>query len=159
MRSAVPFLLAATFGVCGVASAAQGQLWTAAPDAQLEKMRGGFALAPDLMVSFGIVRTVRIDGAVVAHTALQIEDMRTITLTQSRQLGDATRGITVQNGAGNTANVGGLPLPAIVIQNTESNRQLQAVTEITAATNSLRLSHALQWNRTLSDALAGGIGR
>jgi len=158
MRSPAPLLLAAALGVCGLASAAQGQLWTAAPDAQLEQMRGGFALAPDLMVSFGIVRTVRIDGAVVAHTALQIEDMRTITLTQARQLGDATRGITVQNGAGNTANVA-LPLPAIVIQNTESNRQLQAVTEITAATNSLRMSHALQWNRTLSDALAGGIGR
>ena len=158
MRRAVPFLLVATLGVCDLASAAQGQLWTAAPDAQLEQMRGGFALAPDLMVSFGIVRTVRIDGAVVAHTALQIEDLRTITLTQARQLGDATRGITVQNGAGNTANVA-LPMPAIVIQNTESNRQLQAVTEITAATNSLRMSHALQWNRTLSDALAGGIGR
>jgi hypothetical protein len=158
MRCPVPLLLAAALGVCGFASAAPSQLWTAAPDAQLEQMRGGFALAPDLMVSFGIVRTVRIDGAVVAHTALQIEDLRTITLTQARQLGDATRGITVQNGAGNTANVA-LPLPAIVIQNTESNRQLQAVTEITAATNSLRMSHALQWNRTLSDALAGGIGR
>ena len=158
MRSPAPLLLAAALGVCGFASAAQSQLWTAAPDTQLEQMRGGFALAPDLMVSFGIVRTVRIDGAVVAHTALQIEDLRTITLTQARQLGDATRGITVQNGAGNTANVA-LPLPAIVIQNTESNRQLQAVTEITAATNSLRMSHALQWNRTLSDALAGGIGR
>jgi hypothetical protein len=158
MRCPVPLLLAAALGVCGFASAAPNQLWTAAPDAQLEQMRGGFALAPDLMVSFGIVRTVRIDGAVVAHTALQIEDLRTITLTQARQLGDATRGITVQNGAGNTANVA-LPLPAIVIQNTESNRQLQAVTEITAATNSLRMSHALQWNRTLSDALAGGIGR
>jgi hypothetical protein len=158
MRRALPLLLVATLGMCGVATASQGQLWTAAPDAQLEQMRGGFALAPDLMVSFGIVRTVRIDGAIVARTALHIEDLRTLTLTQTRQLGEATRGITVQNGAGNTANVA-LPMPAIVVQNTESNRQLQAVTEITAATNSLRMSHAIQWNRTLSDALAGGIGR
>lgn len=158
MRRAAPLLLAATFGVCGLASAAQGELWTAASDTQLAQMRGGFALAPDLMVSFGIVRTVRIDGAVVAHTALQIEDLRTVTLTQTRQLGEATRGITVQNGAGNTANVA-LPMPAILVQNTENNRQLQAVTEVTAATNSLRMSHAIQWNRTLSDALAGGIGR
>jgi hypothetical protein len=158
MRRAFPLLLAAALGACGLASAAQGQLWTAASDAQLEQMRGGFALAPDLMVSFGIIRTVRIDGAIVAHSALQIDDMRTITPAQATQLGDATRGLTVQNGPGNTANVT-LPLPAIVLQNTESNRQLQAVTEITAATNSLRMLQGIQWNRTLSDALAGGLAR
>lgn len=158
MRRALPLLLAATLGVCGLASAAQSQLWTAASDSKLEQMRGGFAIAPDLMVSFGIIRTVRIDGAVVAHSALHIDDMRSITSAQAAQLSEATRGLTVQNGPGNTANVS-LPLPAIVIQNTESNRQLQAVTEITAATNSLRMLQGIQWNRTLSDALAGGLAR
>lgn len=158
MRRMLTLLAAAGLAACGIASADQGQMWTAASDTQLEQMRGGFAIAPDLMISFGIVRTVRIDGAVVAHSALQIDDMRNITPAQAVQLGEATRGLTVQNGPGNTANVS-LPLPAIVIQNTESNRQLQAVTEITAATNSLRMLQGIQWNRTLSDALAGGIGR
>lgn len=158
MRRALPLLVAAALGACGVANAAEHQIWTAAPDAKLDQMRGGFAIAPDLMVSFGIVRTVRIDGEVVARSALHIDDMRSITPAQARQLTEVTRGLTVQNGPGNTANVT-MPVPGIVIQNTESNRQLQAVTEITAMTNSLRLSYSLTLNRTLTDALAGGIGR
>jgi hypothetical protein len=159
MRRALPLLVAASVAAaCGFARAAEGQLWTAASDAQLDQMRGGFALAPDLMVSFGIVRTVRIDGEIVAHSALHIPDIRAMTPAQAVQLGEAARGLTIQNGAGNSANVA-LPLPALVIQNTESNRQLQAVTEITAATNSLRMSYSLSLSRTLSDALAGGIGR
>lgn len=198
MRRAFPFLFAACLGLCSAAHAGQ-ERWTAASDTDLDALRGGFAAAPGLLVSFGIVRTVRIDGHVVNHTALHLEDLRSITLAQARALGEQLRGAAVvQSGARNTvaaalaptvaiaapemggastpdSNAGNAPspvpaapapvvpnavaLPALIVQNTESNRHLQAVTEIHAVTNGLRLLNGIQLGRSLTDALAGALGR
>lgn len=135
------------------------QLWTATPDATLASMRGGFATPSGLMVSFGIVRTVQIDGLVVSHTSLQIHDMQNITPQQARDLAQATSLAIVQNGAGNKANgLASLAVPGVVIQNTESNRNIQSVTVIDAATNSLGMLQGLNFNQTLNDALRGALG-
>jgi hypothetical protein len=153
-------------------------------------MRGGFATPEGLLVSFGIIRTVLIDGAVVARTAIQIDDLRTITVDQARQLREQAGGFAiVQNGGGNTVNglaQGTTPAqlvqfvqpagstqagqalqptqsiqlaPGIVIQNTENNRTLQAMTEINAGTNGMRMLQGINLFQTLNDALKGALGR
>jgi hypothetical protein len=191
-------LIVAACCLAGTATyAQQEQGWLAAPDSTLESMRGGFALAPDFMVSFGITRTVLIDGNVIARTAIQIDDLRNMTVAQAKQLTQEVGGFAVvQNGPGNTVNVPGQvaqPLtgtqpagntsrttlaqptasapsvslvqptiqliPGLVIQNTESNRHLQAVTEINAATNGMRILQGINLNQTLNDALKGALGR
>jgi hypothetical protein len=135
------------------------QFWSASADGVLASMRGGFALPDGLMVSFGIVRTVTIDGQVVSQTALNIPDLRSITVEQARQLGASGLQI-VQNGPGNSVQLPqGAMLPGLVVQNSESNRRLQALTEITAGTNTLRALQGMNLNQTLSDALKGGVGR
>jgi hypothetical protein len=189
---ALPLVLAASMAMGGVHAE---QIWTAAPDTQLESMRGGFGPAPGLLVSFGIVRTVRVDGGIVARTAVQIEDLRSITLAQARQLSEQILATTlVQVGAGNVVQasapaapgapapsapapaptVAAAPAPApapvpaslptgapgLVIQNTENNRHIQAVTEIHAGTtNGIRVLQGINFNQTLTDALKGALGR
>lgn len=170
---ALPLFLAASMAMGGVQAE---QIWTAAPDAQLESMRGGFGPGPGLLVSFGIVRTVRVDGAVVARSAVHIEDLRSITVAQARELSEQILATTVvQVGAGNfvqgqaPANAPApAPAPApvlpgtagLVVQNTENNRHLQAVTEINASTtNGMRVLQGINFNQTLTDALKGALGR
>jgi hypothetical protein len=136
------------------------QVWAASADGVLAQMRGGFALPDGLMVSFGIVRTVQIDGQIVSQTALQIPDLRSITVDQARQLERQAPGLAfVQNGVGNSAQLPSAVLPGLVIQNTENNRHLQAITEITATANSLRMLQGINLHQALSDALKGALGR
>ena len=160
MRRAAMLLLAVAAAACSVPASAD-QLWTATGDGVLAKMRGGFALPDGLTVSFGIVRTVQVDGQIVSQTSLNIPDLRSITAAQAQQLGRQAAGLAiVQVGGGNTAQAPQAPvLPGLVIQNTENNRRLQAVTEITASTNSLRMLQGMNLNQTLSDALKGALGR
>ena len=143
-----------------VAPARADQVWDATPDGVLDQMRGGFALPDGLMVAFGIVRTVQVDGVIVSQTSLNIPDLRSITADQAQQLGRQVTGLglgVVQTGTGNTLEVPQTQtLPGIVIQNTESNRTLQAITEITATTNSMRMLQGLNLNQALSDALKLG---
>lgn len=151
-------VLGAAVGIA-CATARADQLWSASADGVLASMRGGFALPDGLMVSFGIVRTVTIDGQVVSQTALNIPDLRSITVEQARQLGASGLQI-VQNGPGNSVQLPqGAMLPGLVVQNSESNRRLQALTEITAGTNTLRALQGMNLSQTLSDALKGGVGR
>lgn len=155
------FCTAAVLAALACGPACAGQAWTTTGDDLLAEMRGGFALPGGLMVSFGIVRTVRIDGEVVSHTTLQIPDVRGITADQARHLGQQAAGLAVvQRGAGNVLHLPtGAVVPGIVIQNSENNRTLQAVTEITASTNTLRMLQTMNVNQTLSDALKGGLGQ
>jgi hypothetical protein len=159
MPRAAALLLAAASCACGVAARAD-QVWTAAPDDVLASMRGGFALDGGLLVSFGIVRTVLADGQVVARTALQIPDLGSMTGAQAQQLASQTAGLmVVQGGAGNSFQPLQGTLPGIVVQNTQNNRQLQAITEITATTHTLRMLQGLRLNQALGDALRGALAR
>lgn len=162
MRRRVALLLLLL--LCAAATVPRGparadQLWTTTGDALLGEMRGGFALPGGLMVSFGIVRTVLVDGQVVTRTALQIPDVRAMTVDQAQQLGSQAAGLAVvQTGAGNTFQLPqSAALPGMVIQNTQNNRHLQALTEITVTTNPLRLLQGMNFNQAVGDALQGGM--
>jgi hypothetical protein len=156
MRAAIAALL------CTAACAHAGTFeWVTTPDAKLATMRGGFAAAPGLLVSFGIVRSVEVDGQLVARTALQVPDLSSLTALQAQQLSQqvAQLGI-VQAGRGNAASLpadnGALPL---VIQNTMNDRQIRSLTEINAASNGMGLLKELNLSRTLADALGAAVAR
>jgi hypothetical protein len=160
MKPLFMLLAAGAVALACVQQARAQQPWTTAGDAVLAQMRGGFALAPGLMVSFGIVRTVRIDGDIVSHTRVHVEDLRSITADQARQIAQQVGSVTlVQNGAGNTVQLPAAQLaPGIVVQNTENNRRLQAVTELNATSNGMGLLQGINRNQALGDALKGALG-
>ena len=134
MRAAMTLLLVA---LACTAPARADQLWTPLDDAQLAELRGGFALPNGWLLSFGIERTVLVDGEVVTRSALHIPDLSHITQEQARALSRQ----------------------AIVIQNTQSNRHLQAITEIDVSANTLRALQGINLHQAFSDALKGAFTR
>ena len=78
----------------------EGEDWLAMSDGQLDEMRGGFSVQPGVMVSFGIMRTVQINGVLVSSSGFQITDLRSITAAQDERLGKQTAAVSlVHNGA------------------------------------------------------------
>jgi hypothetical protein len=76
--------------------------WTAASDERLAGTRGGFDLGSGLKVSFGIARTVLINGEVLSRTSFMLPDIGKITADQAAMARAAMGGLTVvQNGPGN----------------------------------------------------------
>jgi hypothetical protein len=134
MRAATTLLLAA---LACAAPARADQVWTALEDTQLDALRGGFALPDGWLLSFGIERTVRVDGEVMIRSALRIPDLAHITQEQARALSQQ----------------------AVVIQNTQSHRHLQATTEISVSANTLRALQGINLNQAFSDALKGAFTR
>ena len=135
--------------------------WLAIADSKLDNMRGGFSALPGVMVSFGILRTVHVNGVLTSQSGFQIADLRSISVAQAEQLSKQTGAMTlVQTGAGNLFDSGLKPgAPAIVIQNTLSNQKIQSLTEINATSNGMSLLKGLNTERTLSDALGAAARR
>lgn len=142
------------------AATADGSEWLAASDSLLDAMRGGF-LVPGVMVSFGITRTVHINGMLASSFSFQVGDLGSINATQAAQLAQQTSAVSVvQNGPGNTfAAVLPAGSPAVVIQNTLSNQKIQSVTQIDVVSNGMSLLKNLNLNQTLSDALGAAARR
>lgn len=142
------------------AATAEGSEWLAASDSLLDTMRGGF-LAPGVMVSFGITRTVHINGMLASSFSFEVGDLGSINATRAAQLAQQTSAVSVvQNGPGNTfAAVLRAASPAVVIQNTLSNQQIQSVTQIDVVSNGMSLLKNLNLNQTLSDALGAAARR
>lgn len=137
---------------------ADDQFWLTTGDDRLAQMRGGFAIGPGLLVSFGIARTVELNGAVIARTSFHVDDLRSMNASQAQQLAQAAAGTLVQNGAGNAFTVDVQNgLAAMVVQNALSNQQIRTVTQIDAVTNGMGLMKSLNLSRTLGDALAGAL--
>ena len=133
----------------------EGEDWLAMSDGQLDEMRGGFSVQPGVMVSFGIMRTVQINGVLVSSSGFQIADLRSITAAQAEHLGKQTAAVSlIQNGAGNTFTTPfQAGIPAVVVQNTLNDQTIQSVTEINAASNGLSILKGINLNQTLNDAL------
>ena len=80
--------------------------WKPVSDETLDQARGGFDVA-GLKASFGIERTVSIDGVATTVQSLQIPDISQMTKDQAAQLEAATRSVfVVQNGPGNSVATG-----------------------------------------------------
>jgi hypothetical protein len=95
-------------GIAPLAHAESGGIdsWKPVSDETLDQARGGFDVG-GLKASFGIERTVSIDGVATTVQSIQIPDISKITKDQAAQLEAATRAVfVVQNGPGNSVATG-----------------------------------------------------
>lgn len=132
--------------------------WVAASDEELDDLRGGFEAASGLTVSFGIVRSVSINGDLVSRTSFDLPDVSTITAEQASMAKAAIAQATlVQNGAGNFVDAGvRAQLGAgTLIQNSLNDQNIQTLTVINTGVNSLGLLKSLNTQDILKDALLG----
>ena len=135
-------------------------LWLAASNHTLDQLRGGFDMGGGLMVSFGVSRTVSINGQLVSATSFQVDGLSRLSPAQAATLGQQLSAQTqvVQNGPGNTVLAGAVTVPmALYVQNTLNNQTLQTQTVIQAASNGLSLVKNLNLQTTLSTAIADAI--
>lgn len=80
-----------------------GEVWLAASNKTLNGMRGGFDFGAGLLVSFGVARSISVNGSMVVTTSFTIPNLSMITPQQAafvnQQLGALN---LIQNGPGNT---------------------------------------------------------
>lgn len=135
--------------------------WAAVSDDQLGNMRGGFDGGTGLMVSFGIVRTVMINGDLMSRTSFNLPDVTQITPEQARMASAAIDNVAlVQNGPGNFVSAGltASLSSGTAIQNSLDNQRIQSLTVINTGVNSLGLFKAINTQTVLKDALLGAMG-
>ena len=123
-------------------------------EAVLDRMRGGFQIDPNgPMMSFGIQRSVYINGRLVNSTILTIPDMLQLTSNASNAFA------LVQNGGGNamTTHPSSLPPLMTVIQNSLDHQTIQNQTVINATVAALSLNRALALGNAVSQANLNAI--
>lgn len=139
-------------------------IWLAASDRTLDQMRGGFDMGAGLVVSFGILRSVSINGQLITSTSFRIGDLTALTSLTSQQaaaLGQhiAMQTQVVQNGTGNTIAPGAVTVPfATYIQNTLNNQTIRSQTVIEATSNAMGFVKGLNLLATINEAIAQAIG-
>ncbi len=136
-------------------------IWLAASDQTLDRMRGGFDMGSGLIVSFGIHRTVLINGQLITSTSFQMGDLTALSSQQAAALGQhiATQTQVVQNGKGNTLAPGAVTVPfATYIQNTLNNQTIRSQTVIEATSNAMGIVKGLNLQATINEAIAQAIG-
>lgn len=119
----------------------------------LGAIRGGFTGINGLQVSFGIERTVYINGNLVSTTSLNVSP-------QGQAVGVGESVALIQSGAGNNfAPQIILPssLPATVIQNTLNDQKIQALTVINATVSSMQMLRSLDFQNSMREAVAGSL--
>jgi hypothetical protein len=133
--------------------AAQAAEWTALPDARLDQLRGGFSVGAGLMVSFGIMRSVTVNG-VTTQAGFEIAHLGSITAAQAEQLARQATALNLTRvGPGNVFDAALVPgTPAIVIQNTLDNQHIQSSTRIDAVSNGMSLLKGMRLLDTLNQA-------
>lgn len=154
----------ACFGV-GIETDAKESLqpieWEAVSDESLDNMRGGFDVGPGLSVSFGIVRTITINGDLVNRTNFNLPDVTKITTEQANlaRTAIAESGI-IQNGTGNFIEPGvrSQLTNSTIVQNSLNDQRIQSLTVINTGVNSLGLLKNINTQTILKDALMGSIG-
>ena len=118
--------------------------WQPVPAAELDSLRGGSVGSNGLALTLGIVRQVAVNGGIVVEQRLQLQAGETsATLAGIKPL---------QIGPDNM--VQAAAMPAIVIQNSLDGQRIDSRTVIDASVGSLGLLTALNFQRSLQDALA-----
>ena len=150
--------------VCVVATASPPFAYglQAADDADLDSLRGGFEMPSGLAVSFGVVRSVTVNGELVSQNRFFLPDLANISASDAKLASDALGQVTlVQNGVGNSVALpiqGNNLLASTVVQNSLNNQTIQTLTEINAGANSLGILRSINTQGALRDALIGAVG-
>ena len=109
-------------------------------------------------MSFGIERLVYVNGNLVASARVTIPDLGRITAQQARELSDASDGLVVQFGDGNTFAPAGMAANALVIQNTVDGQDISALTTIDVGVGSLGMFQSINANDALQTVLQRAPG-
>ena len=125
-------------------------------DRKLDKVRGGFTTSTGLQVSFGIERTVLVNGNLVAKTNFNVSENGKVTSTPGS--GNLT---LVQNGPGNIALIGPVSTATLgtVVQNTLNDQKIQTVTAVNATVNSLQIVRLQNLESSLRGAIVDSLRR
>jgi hypothetical protein len=136
------------------------QRWTAVGTDLLEKMRGGFSVDSGLKVSFGIERTISINGDLVSNTSFNLQDLSKLVNGQADISAlDAGTVKLVQNGSGNHFELGQISqgTAATFIQNNLNDQTIQSMTVINATSSSLDLLKSMNTQSALRDAIVNSV--
>jgi hypothetical protein len=115
----------------------------------LDRMRGGFQINPNgPIMSFGIEKSVYLNGRLITSTVLNIPDLLQLTNNTSNAF------TLIQNGTGNAmpTNISSLPALMTVIQNTLDNQTIQNQTVINATVAALSMNRSLALGNAVSQA-------
>lgn len=140
--------------------------WAAASPATLAQLRGGFEVGQGLTVSFGLTRTVSINGDLVNQSSFNIPDIAHLTPAQTAAASAAMAkaGLTIQNGAQNQVEHSLNPDPSrqtpgsLIIQNSLNNQNILTRTVINTEVNSLTLLKTINTQTVLKEAILGALG-
>lgn len=157
------WLALAGYAVPSAAATGPEPGWTPVNEEQLERMRGGFTTPDGLQVSLGIEQLVSINGELVARTRLDISDLNHLSEEQLRQTREALSSVKlIQNGSDNIYQAAQSAYAGtgagVVIQNTLSDQSISSQTVISSTVNSASLLKAINFQGSVSDALASAAG-
>ncbi len=135
--------------VVSMPDTALAQDWVALDDPLLDTLRGGFDMGNGLRVSFGVMRSIAINGEQVSRTSFHVSDLKSITPDQAR---------SASNAIGQVSLVQPEMSGASIVQNSLNNQHISSLTEINTTVNSMGLIKTMNASSTLQDALLGSVG-
>ncbi|MBB6186909.1 hypothetical protein [Rhodanobacter sp. MP7CTX1] len=144
--------------VGGVITAGLG---VAVSNSRLDSMRGGFQTDTGLQISFGIQRAIYVNGNLVTSNSVNIPDIGQMNAAQASALAAVANTVNVvQIGPNNSFDPASLThaTAATVVQNSLSNQNIQSLTTLSTAVNTLDAFKNMNLQNTLQSALAGSIG-
>lgn len=132
--------------------------WRPVEDAVLASLRGGIDTGQGLMVSIGVERLVSINGNTVSSASFSVGGPQ--APGGQPQGAPPAQFTLLQNGAGNLALPGAMPnaVAGLVLQNSVNDQLLRSQTTISASVNSLSALRNMNFEGSLRQALAYGVG-
>lgn len=127
--------------------------WRPVAEEILAGLRGGIDTGHGLMVSIGVERLVSINGDTVASASFSLGATPAGAAIPAHYT-------LVQNGAGNLALPGAMPgaIAGLVLQNSANDQLLRSQTTVNASVNSLSALRDINFEGSLRQALAYGVG-
>jgi hypothetical protein len=136
-------------------------LGVAVSNSRLDGMRGGFETDSGLQISFGIQRAIYVNGNLVTSNSVNIPDIGQMNAAQATALAAVANAVNVvQIGPGNSFDPTSLThaTAATVVQNSLSNQNIQTLTTLSTAVNTLDAFKNMNLQNTLQSAQVGSIG-
>jgi hypothetical protein len=142
---------------CGSAQAVDFPINHAVPDAELDRIRGGFDLGDNLKASFALQRTVLINGMEALRTTISVPDIAAITQDQAAALRNAMQTTVITNGVGGIASQATSPVLSSPAVANASATQASAVSPVATAAAASAVPAAAAVTATLPNSITPGL--
>lgn len=125
--------------------------WVPLDPERLAELRGGFETTAGLVLSFGIERAVYVNGELLAHTSVEIPDIRHMTPEQAAALDAAANSVVViRNGPNNNVDIASIAPGTTVIQNTLNDQHIVSLTTLSVDANALSMFQGINIGESLT---------